>query len=419
MDKNIRHPIQPLIIDKHGCIRFKDNAIVGFLSAGRFNELAAMDFEQEDHEQLAQLIGYSLDGFGTLSYVSDETYERAAAQLPNDNEAAGKNIQPIERFVFEGENGQSAYEVPNKAGDWVRYEDHVKALSQQPSVENERELPPLPCIYALQVTHACSKGGFEALQTFQTKTPFKVGLFTADQMRAYALAAIAALSPAELQLAYEAAAQVCDRLKRMMDAGGGEYQPGERLGQAARLIRELADTPTATSAAGQQPDEGPRLIIETIGDNIAITPDRAPATSADGLDYWRKKAIEMAEKLAATSAAGQQEIETLRTQRDELARQLGELIHSDLGMRAFILLMERDQLQKKLAGQQEIPEGWKWMTHPKRNNGNPIPVRFYAEDGMDWYQPFDETWCDFLVKEMSPDWKEAALSAAPTPEGDV
>jgi len=31
-------------------------------------------------EQLAQLIGYSVDGYGTLSYVSNESHERAAAQ---------------------------------------------------------------------------------------------------------------------------------------------------------------------------------------------------------------------------------------------------------------------------------------------------------------------------------------------------
>jgi len=45
-----KHPIQPLEKDQH-------------------------DFSQEDREQFAQLIGYSLSGFGELSYVSDETCE--------------------------------------------------------------------------------------------------------------------------------------------------------------------------------------------------------------------------------------------------------------------------------------------------------------------------------------------------------
>jgi hypothetical protein len=43
------------------------------------NSLAEHDFSPEDREQFAQLIGYSLSGFGELSYVSDETY--AAAEL--------------------------------------------------------------------------------------------------------------------------------------------------------------------------------------------------------------------------------------------------------------------------------------------------------------------------------------------------
>jgi hypothetical protein len=75
-----QHPVQPIVKDEHGVVRFKANAIVRFLlDAGSFdlNQLAAMDFSDEDREQFAQLIGYSLSGFGELSYVSDETYERA------------------------------------------------------------------------------------------------------------------------------------------------------------------------------------------------------------------------------------------------------------------------------------------------------------------------------------------------------
>jgi hypothetical protein len=75
----MKHPIQPVAPDKHGTPRFKPNKIVEFLANNRLNELATMDFPQEDWEQLAQLIGYSLSGFGELSYVSDETYGAAAA----------------------------------------------------------------------------------------------------------------------------------------------------------------------------------------------------------------------------------------------------------------------------------------------------------------------------------------------------
>jgi len=76
------HPIQPLYKDKHGSIRFKKNAMVRFLldtSQHDMNNLAIIDFSDDDREQFAQLIGYSLGGFGELSYVSDETYDKAAA----------------------------------------------------------------------------------------------------------------------------------------------------------------------------------------------------------------------------------------------------------------------------------------------------------------------------------------------------
>jgi hypothetical protein len=72
--------MQPLLKDENGTIRFKANAIVRFLlDAGPFDltKLDVIPFTQEDREQFAQLIGYSLGGFSELSYVSDKTYKRA------------------------------------------------------------------------------------------------------------------------------------------------------------------------------------------------------------------------------------------------------------------------------------------------------------------------------------------------------
>ena len=77
-----KHPIQPLEDDGKGVLRFKKNAIVNFLlDHGPFdmNSLAGMSFTQEDRQQFAQLIGYSLSGFGELSYVTDEAWGAAAA----------------------------------------------------------------------------------------------------------------------------------------------------------------------------------------------------------------------------------------------------------------------------------------------------------------------------------------------------
>lgn len=79
----LKHPIQPLYRDAKGVTRFHANKIVQFLlDAGPFdmNKLAMMPFSANDREQFAQLIGYSLSGFGDLNYVSDETYEAAESE---------------------------------------------------------------------------------------------------------------------------------------------------------------------------------------------------------------------------------------------------------------------------------------------------------------------------------------------------
>ncbi len=71
------HPIQEIVKSKNGVLRFKENKIVTYLlDKGPFdmNHLAMQEFSKEDLEQFAQLIGYSVDGFSNLSYVSDETF---------------------------------------------------------------------------------------------------------------------------------------------------------------------------------------------------------------------------------------------------------------------------------------------------------------------------------------------------------
>jgi hypothetical protein len=75
----MKHSIQSTEIDKRGVLRFKRNEIVCFLlEHGRtsgidMNTIACKEFSQEDREQFAQLIGYSLSGFSDLSYATNET----------------------------------------------------------------------------------------------------------------------------------------------------------------------------------------------------------------------------------------------------------------------------------------------------------------------------------------------------------
>lgn len=77
----MNNPMQPLEKDGHGVLRFKSNKIVRYLLDNGgidMNHLAVQNFSDEDRQQFAQLIGYSLSGYGDLSYVSDEAYTAAS-----------------------------------------------------------------------------------------------------------------------------------------------------------------------------------------------------------------------------------------------------------------------------------------------------------------------------------------------------
>lgn len=77
----MKHPIQPIINAADGRIRFKANEIVRYLLDTHptvdMNSIAGMEFTDDDRQQFAQLIGYSLSGYGDLSYVDDTAYEAA------------------------------------------------------------------------------------------------------------------------------------------------------------------------------------------------------------------------------------------------------------------------------------------------------------------------------------------------------
>ncbi len=81
------HPMQPLLKDKHGVIRFKENQIVRHLLDTHptcdLYDLESMGFSDDDYQQFAQLIGYSLSGYGDLGYVSDANYEAAESSMPD------------------------------------------------------------------------------------------------------------------------------------------------------------------------------------------------------------------------------------------------------------------------------------------------------------------------------------------------
>lgn len=88
-------PLQPLYTDEHGTLRFKENAIVRYLLDNGgidMNDLAMLPFDNEEREQFATLIGYSLGGFAELSYVSDEAYATAEKMSEGINEIEARNM---------------------------------------------------------------------------------------------------------------------------------------------------------------------------------------------------------------------------------------------------------------------------------------------------------------------------------------
>ena len=76
----MKHPMQKIYRDDSGVVRFRGNEIIRHLcdtGALNLNRIAAMGFSDEDHMQLAQLLGYSVGGFGELSYADEKTVRLA------------------------------------------------------------------------------------------------------------------------------------------------------------------------------------------------------------------------------------------------------------------------------------------------------------------------------------------------------
>ncbi|TPN03791.1 hypothetical protein FJ973_29550 [Mesorhizobium sp. B2-1-3] len=80
-----KHPMQP-IVWVNGNLRFKENAILRWaVDSGKLSlneialEAATQGFSKDDQMQLAQLIGYSVSGYGDLPYASKQSVAAADA----------------------------------------------------------------------------------------------------------------------------------------------------------------------------------------------------------------------------------------------------------------------------------------------------------------------------------------------------
>lgn len=92
-------PMQPVERAADGCVRFRSNAIVKKMlewgeQGERFdlNRLAREKFTVHDEMQIAQLIGYSVSGFYSLSYVTPKAASKAEKKLARllEKENAGR-----------------------------------------------------------------------------------------------------------------------------------------------------------------------------------------------------------------------------------------------------------------------------------------------------------------------------------------
>lgn len=84
-----KHPRQPVVIDKHGTVRFKRNAIVEDALCGdkRLDlnvvavGVAKGRYTVEDYTQAMQLLGYSVSGAADLREFDSKVLEEAEAEV--------------------------------------------------------------------------------------------------------------------------------------------------------------------------------------------------------------------------------------------------------------------------------------------------------------------------------------------------
>ncbi|AHK11173.1 hypothetical protein S14_61 [Shewanella sp. phage 1/4] len=84
----MKHPLQTVYMDEHGTNRFYENPLVSMLidrfeyeglyglnGLGLYYQVNGI--KEHHYEQITQLIGYSVEGFGMLSTTTDEVYYKA------------------------------------------------------------------------------------------------------------------------------------------------------------------------------------------------------------------------------------------------------------------------------------------------------------------------------------------------------
>lgn len=93
--------MQPIVLDEDGVARFQENRIVrDLLKSGAINlndiaiRAAHGEYTDAEQMQLAQLIGYSVSGFGDLSYADKGVVRRADRKAESLPAASKKRRRP-------------------------------------------------------------------------------------------------------------------------------------------------------------------------------------------------------------------------------------------------------------------------------------------------------------------------------------
>ena len=92
----MKQPMQPIVMDVRGVIRFQQNKLVRYLlDEGGLStiDLAKIPVSRADRMQFAQLIGYSISGFGELNYAKKKIVAKAnriAAKMASRLEKGGE-----------------------------------------------------------------------------------------------------------------------------------------------------------------------------------------------------------------------------------------------------------------------------------------------------------------------------------------
>lgn len=169
LTKDMPHPMQPIGWDGHGVIRFKRNAIVDTL-LDECRKLGGIDlndiaedvqsgkFSVDDQIQLAQLIGYSVSGFGDLSYVpegivaqADNEADRVAGTFtdpePQDIGEAGGPFRSIIRMMASlnlPDDRPLRDVLPGAHPTWGEFKAFMAAVdNREPTVASMLEQPDL------------------------------------------------------------------------------------------------------------------------------------------------------------------------------------------------------------------------------------------------------------------------------------